>query len=110
MNFPDLLISTCDILEESFSEEGYEQVKEWNNKLTDVPTRKDSDNTARIQDEKIRINEDDDLFFFEADIDVVRGNRIVFNEENYDVIKVNEVYDDESIHHKEVRARLTDNQ
>lgn len=107
--FTDLLISTCDIQESTLTQSGYEEVRSWEDKLTDVLCRKDSDNTAKIQNTEIRVNTDDDIFFFEADVDIVRGNRIVFDNEYYGVIKVNKLYDDEGVHHLEVKARATDN-
>lgn len=108
MSFESLLIHTCDIQTKSLNQSGYEKVEAWANSATDVPCRKDSDNSARIEDTQIRINTDDDIFFFKPDVTIARGNRIVFNGENYDVIKVNELYDAKALHHLEVRARITD--
>ena len=48
------------------------------------------------------------LFIFNPEINIKRGNRIVFDSDNYDVIKVNKSYDSVGIHHLEVLARLID--
>lgn len=106
--FTNLLISTCDIQEKAQVQSGYEKVLEWANILTGVRTRKDSSNSPSITDVNIRINTDDDIFYFDADINVKRGNRIVFDSEYYDVLKVNKSYDSVGVHHLEVVARLVD--
>ena len=109
MNFTTLLIHTCDIEEKSLSTSGYEKVKSWSTKASDVACRHDSDTSVKINDTELRENNDDDIFFFNPDADVVRGDRIVYDSQNYDVLKVNKVSDSSAVHHLEVRARLTDN-
>lgn len=106
--FTKLLISTCDIQAKSSTTVGYEKVLSWVNVSTGVATRKDSATNAKISDTEIRTNTDDDIFYFEPTVTIVRGNRIVFGSEYYDVIKVNKSYDAISIHHLEVVARLID--
>lgn len=106
--FTKLLIATCNIQEKTQTTDGYEQVKSWANKSVDVPCRKDSDNSLGISDSEIRLNTDDHIFFFSAGVDILRGDRIVFDSENYDVVKVNKVYDSKGIHHLEVIARYVD--
>lgn len=108
MSFKSLLIQSCDIQEKTTRREGYEVVTEWQDKAMGVPTRKDSDNTPRFDDELMRINTDDDLFFFMPDVELKRGNRIVFEGDNYDVLKVNKLYNASQLHHLEVRARAID--
>ena len=110
MSFADFLIHTCNIQTLSFSASGYEKTKVWNTAYSDVACRHDSDNGAKINDTEIRVNMDDDLFFFDADTTINRGDRIVEDGLNYDVIKVNKLYGATSLHHLEVRARLVDNQ
>lgn len=108
MSFTALLIQRCTIQSKTLASSGYEKVKSWSNLLTDVPTRKDSDNGARISDADMRINTDDDIFFFDPSIAIKRGHRIILDNENYDVIKVNKCYDSTGVHHLEVVARFTD--
>lgn len=107
--FTKLLISLCDIQSKSIVNDEYEPEEVWVDVATDVPTRKDRTNSPKISDNEQRENNDDDLFFFDADVSISRGNRIKFDEEYYDVIKVNKSYDSKAVHHLEVTARLTDN-
>lgn len=108
--FTALLISRCDIQEKTLSTEGYESEETWENKETDVPTRKDSVDSASISDTEYRENKDDDLFFFNSDVDIIRGNKIVFLGDDYDVIKVNKCFGATAVHHLEVVARLVDHE
>lgn len=107
-NFSVLLISLCNIQEKAMALSGYVTAPTWSTIFTNVPTRKDSVTNASISDGQVRENTDDDVFFFNPDVVIKRGNRIVFLSENYDVIKVNQVYDSVGIHHLEVVARITD--
>jgi len=110
-DFTSLLTNLCDIQVKARTTTGYEKVLSWSNVATGVHTRKDSSTGASIQDTQIRLNTDDDVFFFNADVVIKRGNRIVFDSENYDVIKVNKCYGGSSaIHHLEVVARLVDHE
>lgn len=108
-NFSVLLISLCNIQRKALALTGYTTAPVWSAHLSSVPCRKDSVTNSSISDGQIRENTDDDVFFFNPDIDVKRGDRIIFSSENYDVIKVNQVYDSVGIHHLEVVARITDN-
>ncbi len=108
MPFTGLLSSTCDIQTKALNTVGYEKVKTWTDAFTDVPCRKDSNNAPTVSDQKIRVNTDDDLFFFDPDVVIRRGNRISFDGDFYDVIKVNKSYGASEVHHLEVVARLTD--
>jgi hypothetical protein len=110
MSFTTLLISLCTIQGKALIQDGYEKTKSWTNIATDVPCRKDSVTKADIKDETIRVNTDDDIFFFNPGVSISRGNRILFGTEYYDVIKVNNVYDSSAVHHLEVVARLIDNE
>jgi len=62
---------------------------------------------VRIADTELRENNDDDLFFFNADVTIERGNRILLDGEYYDVIDVNKVHDATALHHLEVTGRVT---
>jgi hypothetical protein len=104
-----LLIHTCTIQDKSASTEGYEQVNTWEDIAIDVPCRHTTDDNVSIADGIMRVNTDNDLFSFQPDVEIVRGNRIVFEGENFDVIKVNNASDNTGIHHIVVRARKTDN-
>lgn len=108
MSFENLLIQTCDIQSKTLSNSNYEQTETWANESTNIPCRKNSNNSPKINDGNIRINTDDDLFFFKKDAVISRGKRIVFDGENYDVIKVNKLYDAKELHHLEVIARFID--
>lgn len=108
MSFASLLIHTCTIQSKSLSTSGYEQTASWSDVATDVPCRHDSDNGAAITDADLRINRDDDIFFFLPNVTIRRGNRIVHDGENFDVIKVNKLYNAAALHHLEVRARYVD--
>lgn len=109
MSFQSLLIHTCDIQAKTLNREGYEKREEWADIASDVACRHDSKNSVAIADGGIRVNTDDDLFFFEPTVTIARGNRIVHDGEQYTVIKVNKLYAKASLHHLEVVARATDN-
>lgn len=108
MSFASLLIHSCDIQAKSLSRTGYEKTEAWSNIATAVPTRHDSSNSVKINDGGIRVNTDDDLFFFQPDVAIERGNRIVHDGVSYDVVKVNKLFGRSSLHHLEVIARATD--
>lgn len=108
MSFTSLLIHTCNIEAKTLTTTGYEKVPTWEATSEDVPCRKDSSTGVKITDSNIRLNTDDDMFFFLPDVEIVRGNRIAFEGDHYDVIKVNKLYDRSSLHHLEVIARNVD--
>lgn len=107
-NFTQLLINLCDIQEKTLVTTGYTTNPTWATVFTSIPTRKDSVTSASISDGQLRENTDDDIFFFNSDVNIKRGNRILFDNDTYDVIKVNKVYDSTGIHHLEVVARYVD--
>lgn len=107
MSFSSLLIQSCAIQSKSTVQSGYEQSNSWADVSTGVPCRKDSV-PVKISDTGVRSNSDDDLFFFLPGVTIERGNRIVLDGDNYDVIDVNKVYGRRAIHHLEVTARITD--
>lgn len=107
-NFSSLLISLCNIQEKTLATVGYTTTPSWTTILTDIQTRKDSQTSASISDGQVRENTDDDIFFFNPDVNIKRGNRILFDSDLYDVIKVNKVYDSVGVHHLEVVARYVD--
>ena len=109
MSFTALLIQTCTIQQKTISQVTYEKSVSWSNVATNVPCRKEASQNIRIQDADFRSNTDDDTFFFNPDVVLFRGNRIILGGENYDVIKVNKVLDSEAVHHIEAIARLVDN-
>lgn len=108
MSFTSLLIHTCTIQTKTLNQSGYEKTAAWSNLATNVPCRHDSDNGARIEDTEVRVNTDDDIFFFLPNATIDRGYRIIESGKTYDVIKVNKLFDANALHHLEVRARLTD--
>lgn len=107
--FKALLILTCDILEKSLDRSGYEAIEYWSIHLPSVPCRHETKHSVKINDSNIRINTDDDLFFFASDVDIKRGQRILLNDLSYDVVKVDKVLDSKEVHHIEVIGRLVDN-
>lgn len=107
-NFTSLLISLCDIQEKTLVTSGYTTTPAWNTVFTNIPTRKDSVTSTNIYDGQIRENTDDDIFFFTNDVIIKRGNRVLFDSELFDVIKVNKVFDSDGVHHLEVVARYVD--
>lgn len=109
MSFTRLLIHTCNIMSKTYSLVGYEKTNDWALLVASVPCRRDSDVGTRINDAGIRTNIDDDIFYFNPGVPIHRGHRIVFDGMNFDVIKVNSVYDSQVLHHLEVVARLIDN-
>ena len=104
-SFTALLIQSCDIEQKTLSQSGYEKVASWTTKASAVPCRKDSVKVS-VTDGSMRVSSDDDLFFFNPDATVVRGNRIVLDGERYDVLDVNKMLDSRSVHHLEVTARI----
>lgn len=107
-SFTALLIHTCTIQAKTLSTSGYEQVASWSTLSANVPCRHDADGGVSIQDSEIRVNKDDDVFFFDKDVTISRGNRIVLDGNNYDVIKVKKMYDSAGLHHLEVVGRFVD--
>lgn len=107
MNFTSLLIETCTIQSKTLNTSNYEKIDTWTDVATDVPCRHE-DSGVKIQDSELRINTDDDLFFFNPDVTISRDNRIVYDGKNYSVIKVSKLRDSTTIHHLEVIARFTD--
>lgn len=107
-NFTSLLISLCNIQEKTLTTSGYTTTPTWSTILSNIPTRKDSVTSASISDGSIRENTDDDIFFFNSDVNIKRGNRILYDNELFDVIKVNKVFDSTGIHHIEAVARYVD--
>lgn len=105
MSFTDLLIQTCTIEQKSLSTSGYEQIEDWAELATDVPCRKDTANNVKREDQGFEVNVDDDLFFFNPDVDISKGNRILIDSEYYEVLKVNKVLDSKAVHHIEVIGR-----
>ena len=110
MNFTSLLINKCDIQSKSMSVSGYEKTPTWSDVATNVPCRKGSinGNRVRIQDTQLRTNTDDEIFYFNPDVVIVRGNRIKFENDLYDVVKANKCQDSSKVHHIEVVTRLVD--
>lgn len=108
-SFTTLLIHTCTIQRKALTQVAYEKVKSWDTIASNVPCRHNSDNGAKIADTEIRVNTDDDVFFFNPGVSIARDNRIVYDGRNFDVIKVNKLYDSTALHHLEVKARYVDN-
>lgn len=108
MTFSKLLSATCNIQAKSTTRVSYEAVLAWTNIATNVPCRKDSSNTPSYIDSQIRVNNEDDLFFFDASVSIAKGNRIFFDGEYFDVIRVNKSYGSAGVHHLEVVARQSD--
>ncbi len=106
-SFTTLLIQSCTIEHKTLTQDGYEKIKSWQTKASNVACRKDNAKVS-IDDGEMRINTDDDLFFFNPDAQVVRGNRIVLEGSYYDVIDVNKVLDSKGVHHLEVTGRSVD--
>lgn len=107
-SFTALLIQTCTIEQKTLSTSGYEKVPTWTTRAANVPCRKDSKKVAIAESVNQKINTDDDLFFFNPDASVSRGNRIVLEGTTYDVIDVNKVLDSKGVHHLEVTGRSVD--
>ena len=109
-NFTSLLIHLCSVQVKTLATSGYEKGKTWSDLATLVPCRKDANTSTNIVDGQLRTSTDDDIFFFNPEVVIKRGNRIVFDSENYDVIKVNKCYDSVGLHHIEVLARIIDHE
>ena len=106
-NFSALLISVCNIQEKTLAVTGYTTAPTWSTLFTNVPTRKDSQTGSSILTARC-VKIPMTMFSFNPDVVIKRGNRIIFTNETYDVIKVNPVYDSVGVHHLEVVARYTD--
>ena len=106
-SFTTLLINTCNIQAKTQSTGSYEKIKTWATFLSGVRCRKDT-SSGNISDTELRTNIDDDIFFFNSDVAVKRGNRIIFDTDAYDVVKVNKIYDAIGLHHLEVMTRFVD--
>jgi len=107
--FKNLLNQTCTIEERVRQKNAYETTTGWQDKVTDVATRKVQNNSTNFEDNEIRINEDEELFFMMPGVDIVQGDRIAINGSYYPVIKVNKLFDGNTAHHLEVTGRITDN-
>lgn len=110
MAFDALLLETCTIQAKALVQSGYEKTEDWSDVVTDVPCRKNSTNSPRVEDSEKRLNVDDDMFFLQAGTPVVRGNQIIYKGDTYDVLKVNELQSRRRIHHLQVTARNIDHQ
>jgi hypothetical protein len=109
MPFSSLLIHVCNIQAKTLNTTGYEQTASWTTTGTNIPCRYNANSGANINDaDQVRINKDDDTFFFDPNVNITRGNRIVYDGKNYDVIKVNKISDSQAVHHLEVEARHID--
>lgn len=107
--FTKLLIHTCNIQSKTLSTVGYEQAQSWTTIGTSIACRYNANTNVSINDaDQMRINKDTDTFFFNPDVTIERGNRIVYDGKNYDVIKVNKISDSRAVHHLEVDARHID--
>lgn len=106
-SFTKLLIQTCTIEQKTLNQTGYEKVPVWTTRASNVPCRKDNVRPS-LTEGQIRVNTDDDLFFFNADAQVSRGNRIILEGVKYDVVDVNKVLDSKGVHHLEVTGRMVD--
>lgn len=109
MSFTNLLIHTCTIRSKTLNRTGYEKTEAWTDAATNVPCRHDSSNGVKIADGGMRVNTDDDLFFFLPGVTIARGNQIVHDGVTFEVVKVNKLFDKSALHHLEVIARATDN-
>lgn len=107
-SFTALLIHTADIQAKTLNTSGYEQLPTWTNIATAVPCRHDYDSSVSISDAEMRVNTDDDIFFFNPEVVIDRGNRIVSGGQTFDVINVNKLYNSTVLHHLEVTSRLVD--
>ena len=105
--FTKLLISVCTIQQKTQVVQGYEKVQQWADIAVDVPCRKEPSG-GNIQDTEIRVAMDIDIFFFNPDVVVKRGNRILFETEYFDVVYINKIYDSVGLHHLEVETRNAD--
>lgn len=108
MAFDKLLLDTCTIQAKALALNGYERTEDWSDIATDVPCRRNT-RSVKIADEEKRLSLDDDLFFMPAGTTVARGNRIIFNGDTFDVIKVNQMQNRRATHHLQVIARLAEN-
>lgn len=108
MSFNSLLINICDIQSKTMSLSGYEKTLQWANIASSVPCRKGSSGNPNIKDGLSRLNTDESIFYFMPDVTIARGNRIVLDSENYDVVKVNKCQDSIGVHHIEAIARIVD--
>lgn len=109
-NFTTLLIHSCTIQRSTLNLSGYEQTKSWSNLATSVPCRKDSNVGASRVDGDMRTNVDNEVFFFNPDAPVLRGDRIIFDGITYDVVDVSKQYDSKALHHLEVEVLEVDHQ
>lgn len=109
MPFSSLLIHRCSIESKTLSTSGYEQKESWSVIGTDIACRHDNSSSVSIEDSELRKNENDDIFFFDPNVNVSRGDRISFEGNYYDVINVNKMADSSAYHHIEAEARLVNN-
>lgn len=109
-SFSNRLIHLCSIQAKTSSLVGFEQVEAWSDVSTSVPCRHNYARNLSVSGGGvgvIRENVDNDIFFFNPDVTIAEGNRIVHDGKNYDVLKVSQMYDSSALHHLEITARLT---
>lgn len=88
---------------------GFEQIQSWSAGTT-VACRHDYERSSSASGGGVgvaRENTDNDIFFFNPDVSIAEGNRIVHDGKNYDVIKISKMYDSGTLHHLEVTGRVT---
>lgn len=102
MSFSDLLNLTCTIQEQQKAQTNTGQITvSWMDKLTDVKTRKNVSRIPTVTEALGKVTVIETTFYFESDVDIAQGDRIVLDTEIYDVITV---VKDSSQHHLEVLA------
>ena len=102
MSFSKLLNTTCDIQSKTESQGSTgELTASWSNKANDVPCRINSGKNASVSEDIGKRSLVAVKIYFEVDVDINEGDRIVTEDETYDVILVAQ---DSSADHLEVQA------
>jgi hypothetical protein len=114
MAYNSLLPQRCDIYRKTVDKtnsHGYTAKASWALVYSDVPCRGqnlfESSAGIRLQTGGLS-SENDYLFFFKKDQDIVRGDKIIWQGDTLFVKPVQQVYDRKKIHHKEVYCGLSE--
>jgi hypothetical protein len=114
MGYSNLLVQRCDQYRKTVDESeshGYTAKATWALIYSNVPCRGqnlfESSAGLRIQTGGLS-SENDYLFFFKKNHDIRRGDKIVWNGDTLFVKPIQQVYDRQKIHHKEVYLGLSE--
>ena len=114
MSYNSLLVQRCDIYRKTVDKgesHGYTAEATWTLLYSSVPCRGQNlfESSAGIRLQTAGVSSENDyLFFFKKGQDIQRGDKIIWNNDELFVKPVQQVYDRQTMHHKEVYCGLSE--